>query len=130
MKFATRAAFREWLADHCLSSAGVWLLFGKSTGPATLTAQEALEETLCFGWIDEQIQRIDDRTYRKYFSMRREKSKWSEQNRALAQTLEEQEIMTDRGRKKIEEAKVNGQWYASRPADISEEQIAQLSALL
>lgn len=130
MKFATRAAFREWLADHCLSSAGVWLLFGKSTGPATLTAQEALEEALCFGWIDEQIQRIDDRTYRKYFSMRREKSKWSEKNRALAQTLEEQEIMTDRGRKKIEEAKVNGQWYASRPADISEEQIAQLSALL
>ena len=78
MQFADREAFREWLSEHCLSSAGIWLLFGKAGGPKTVKAGEALEEALCFGWIDGQMQSIDDQTYRKYFSIRREKSKWSD----------------------------------------------------
>ncbi len=130
LKFAGRGEFRAWLSQHCQSSAGVWLLFGKAGGPKTITAGEALEEALCFGWIDGQMQRIDAQTYRKYFSMRREKSKWSETNRALAQRLEEQGLMTDIGREKIQEAKENGQWYAPAPAAVTEEQIARLSALL
>ena len=78
MVFANREEFRKWLSDHSRSSGGVWLLFGKAGGPETLKAGEALEEALCFGWIDGQMQRIDGKTYQKYFSMRREKSKWSE----------------------------------------------------
>ena len=105
MEFANREEFRKWLYEHCLSNAGVWLLFGKAGGPKTIKAGEALEEALCFGWIDGQMQRIDDKTYKKYFSMRREKSKWSEKNKALAKSLEERGLMTDFGRKKIEEAK-------------------------
>lgn len=128
--FAGREDFRRWLAEHCQSETGVWLLFGKAGGPKTLTAGEALEEALCFGWIDGQMQRIDDHTYRKYFSMRRENSKWSEKNKALAARLEEQGLMTDFGREKIREAKQNGQWDASAPAPVTEEQIARLSALL
>lgn len=128
--FASREAFREWLSAHCLSSDGVWLLFGKSGGPNTIKAGEALEEALCFGWIDGQMQRIDEKTYKKYFSMRRGKSKWSEKNKALASRLEAQGLMTDFGREKIEEARKNGQWYASRPTAVTEEQIARLSALL
>ncbi|MCI8916388.1 MAG: hypothetical protein HFF26_06955 [Oscillospiraceae bacterium] len=130
LKFAGRGEFRAWLSQHCQSSAGVWLLFGKAGGPKTITAGEALEEALCFGWIDGQMQRIDAQTYRKYFSMRRERSKWSEKNRALAQRLEEQGLMTDVGREKIQEAKENGQWYAPAPTAVTEEQIARLSALL
>lgn len=76
MKFEDREAFRKWLGDNCLSEDGVWLLFGKAAGPKTLKAEEALEEALCFGWIDGQMQKIDDKTYKKYFSMRRENSKW------------------------------------------------------
>ena len=130
MEFASREEFREWLYAHCLSSDGVWLLFGKAGGPKTLKAGEALEEALCFGWIDGQMQSLDDKTYKKYFSMRREKSRWSEKNKALAKDLEERGLMTDFGRRKIEEAQKNGQWYASKPEAVTEEQIARLSTLL
>ena len=130
MEFSNREEFREWLYAHCLSDVGVWLLFGKAGGPKTIKAGEALEEALCFGWIDGQMQSIDDKTYKKYFSMRREKSKWSEKNKALAQSLEERGLMTDFGRKKIEEAKKNGQWYAKKSMAVTEEQISCLSALL
>lgn len=131
MKFSSREEFRKWLSEHCVSSEGVWLLFGKSGGPKTMKAAEALEEALCFGWIDGQMEKIDDKTYKKYFSMRRERSKWSEKNKALVKSLEERGLMTDFGRKKIEEAKKNGQWDATNPlAIITEEQIACVSALL
>lgn len=130
LKFLDREEFREWLCSHCQSEDGVWLLFGKAGGPKTLKAEEALEEALCFGWIDGQMQSIDDQTYRKYFSMRRDKSKWSEKNKKLVKKLEEQGIMTDFGRKKIEEAKSNGQWDAPKPAAVTEEQIACVCALL
>ena len=130
MEFANREAFRAWLSQNCLTSDGIWLLFGKAGGPKTIKAGEALEEALCFGWIDGQMQRIDDKSYKKYFSMRRENSKWSEKNKALVKTLEERGVMTDFGRKKIEEAKENGQWNAPKPAAVTDEQILQLSALL
>ena len=130
MEFANRDEFRAWLSQHCLTSDGIWLLFGKAGGPKTIKAGEALEEALCFGWIDGVMQGIDDKTYKKYFSMRRENSKWSEKNKALVKTLEERGVMTDFGRKKIEEAKENGQWNAPKPAAVTEEQIIQLSALL
>ncbi|MDE7230158.1 MAG: YdeI/OmpD-associated family protein [Oscillospiraceae bacterium] len=130
IQFADREEFRKWLSENCLSDNGVWLLFGKAGGPKTLKAAEALEEALCFGWIDGQMQSIDDKTYKKYFSLRRENSKWSKKNKALVKELEERGIMTDFGRKKIEEAKKNGQWDAPKPEAVTEEQIAQLSKLL
>lgn len=130
LTFADREEFRKWLSDNCLTSEGVWLLFGKAGGPKTLKAAEALEEALCFGWIDGQMQSIDGKSYKKYFSARREKSKWSEKNKKLVQSLEERRLMTDFGRKKIDEAKNNGQWDAPDLMTLSEEHIAQLSALL
>ncbi len=130
LEFSDREQFRAWLSEHCLSSEGVWLLFGKPGGPKTIKAVEALEEALCFGWIDGQMQSIDKKSYRKYFSLRREKSKWSEKNKALVKSLEERGLMTDFGRKKIEEAKKNGQWDAPGPSAITDEQIAVISELL
>lgn len=130
MEFAGREEFRKWLSEHCLSGDGIWLLFGKPGGPKTIKAGEALEEALCFGWIDGQMEKIDDKTYKKYFSMRRNGSKWSEKNKALAESLEERGLMTDFGRRRIEEARKNGQWDAPKPAEITAEQIAGLSALL
>jgi uncharacterized protein YdeI (YjbR/CyaY-like superfamily) len=62
--------------------------------------------------------------------MRREKSKWSEKNKSLVQSLEERGLMTDFGRRKIEAAKQNGQWYAPNPMAVTEEQISIVSALL
>uniref|UniRef100_UPI002E75B9FA YdeI/OmpD-associated family protein n=1 Tax=Enterocloster aldenensis TaxID=358742 RepID=UPI002E75B9FA len=130
MEFASREEFRQWLSDHCLSNAGIWLLFGKTGGPKTIKAGEALEEALCFGWIDGQMKSIDDKTYKKYFSSRRENSKWPEKNKALVKSLEEQGLMADWGRKKIEDAKKNGQWDTPKSPAVTEEQIALLSGLL
>lgn len=130
MEFADREEFRKWLSDNCLSSGGVWLLFGKNGGPKTIKAGEALEEALCFGWIDGVMQKIDHKTYKKYFAMRREKSKWSEKNKALVKSPEERGLMTDFGRAKVEEAKRNGQWDAPDLMAITEEHIARLAKLL
>ena len=130
LEFASRKDFRDWLDANCAKSEGVWLLFGKPGGPETIKAAEALEEALCFGWIDGQMKSIDDKTYIKYFSLRRKNSKWSEKNKALAESLEKQGLMTGHGRAKIEEARENGQWDAPKPLAIADEQIAALSALL
>jgi uncharacterized protein YdeI (YjbR/CyaY-like superfamily) len=99
--FKTRAEFRAWLTENALSEEGVWLVFGKKGGPETLTANEALEEALCFGWIDGQMQSVDDYTYIKYFKQRSEKSNWSDKNKKLADKLEARGLMTDFGRAKI-----------------------------
>lgn len=130
LAFADRNEFRTWLGENCTSSGGVWLLFGKKGGPQTLSAAEALEEALCFGWIDGQMQRIDDKSYKKYFSARRTNSKWSDKNKALVKSLEECGLMTEYGRQKIEEAKRNGQWDAVDLMSLGEEHIAELCELI
>lgn len=129
--FNTRHEFREWLLKNCLSNDGVWLLFGKTKEFSALKAGEALEEALCFGWIDGLMKKVDDKTYVKYFSPRRKNSKWSEKNKALAENLEKRGLMTDFGRTKIEEAKKNGQWdSAGKPSEITDEQIETVNSLL
>ena len=127
LKFTDRTEFRQWLSDHCASADGVWLLFGKDGGKKTLKAEEALEEALCFGWIDGQIKRLDDKTYKKYFSMRRANSNWSEKNKKTVESLEKHGLMTEYGREKIAEAHKNGKWDQPRPVAVTEEQIAVLS---
>lgn len=131
MVFANRGEFRAWLSENGRSGDGVWLLFGKAGGPKTLKAGEALEEALCFGWIDGQMQSIDEKSYRKYFSPRREKSKWSEKNKTLVKVLEEKGLMTDLGRARIREAKENGQWDApDLMTAVGEKEAEVLSGLL
>lgn len=128
--FATRQEFREWLIKNCSCSEGIWLVFGKKGGPQTLTYREALEEALCFGWIDSLVNRIDDKTRIQHFTPRRKGSKWSETNKGLVASLEAQGLMTDNGRAKIAEAKANGQWDVPPPAKITDEQISVLASLL
>lgn len=127
IRFETRKNFRDWLTDNCTASNGIWLVFSKHTGLKTLKASEALEEALCFGWIDGQMQSIDETKYLKYFSIRRKGSKWSEKNKNLVKELEAKGLMTDFGREKIEEARKNGQWDAPKPEPITEEQIKVFS---
>lgn len=128
--FATRQDFRDWLVKNCATSEGIWLVFGKRGGPQTVTYDEALEEALCFGWIDSQVKRLDDKTYMQHFSPRRKGSNWSEINKALVASLEERGLMTDCGRAKINEAKANGKWNAPPPQKIADEQVALLTEVL
>ncbi len=125
LQFETAAAFRAWLSLNVQSEEGVWLVFGKSGGPLTLSANEALEEALCFGWIDGQIQTIDDVTYRKYFSPRRKLSEWSHKNIALAESLIAAGRMAPEGLAKIEEAVRGGRFQPKARPQITEATIAQ-----
>lgn len=130
LKFSNRKEFRDWLEKNSLKSEGVWLLFGKKGGPETLSANEALEEALCYGWIDGQMQSIDGKIYKKYFSIRRKNSKWSDKNKTIAEKLEKNGLMTPGGKAKIEEARKNGQWDAVKPEGITDKQIAELAEIL
>ncbi|MDP4091173.1 MAG: YdeI/OmpD-associated family protein, partial [Bacillota bacterium] len=128
MQFESREAFRSWLEENCLSEEGIWLVFGKDGGTKTLTAGEALEEALCFGWIDSQIKSIDDKSYIKYFAQRSKKTEWSAKNIALVEELEVSGRMTDYGRAKIEEAKQNNCFKAKSRPQITEELIEQFTS--
>lgn len=128
IQFKSREDFRAWLEVNCLSSDGIWLVFGKEGGPKTLTANEALEEALCFGWIDSQIKSIDDKTYIKYFAQRRKKTEWSAKNISLVEMLEISGRMTDYGRAKIEEAKRNNCFQAKKRPEITDSHIKEFSS--
>lgn len=128
--FRNRSEFREWLIKNALSDEGIWLIFGKKDGPETLTAGEALEEALCFGWIDGQMKSVDDTSYLKYFKQRSSTSNWSEKNRSLVEKLESQGLMTDYGRAKIAVATQNGSWNTPKPGALTDEQLQQFMDML
>jgi uncharacterized protein YdeI (YjbR/CyaY-like superfamily) len=128
--FESRTDFRSWLAENCITSNGIWLVFSKHASIKTLKANEALEEALCFGWIDGQMQSIDEKSYLKYFAIRRKGSKWSDKNKKIVNELESKGLMTDYGRIKVEEAKKNGMWDAPKPEPISEDQVKMLTELI
>lgn len=130
MKFANRDEFRTWLETACEMKEGIWIEFSKHAKADTLKASEALEEALCYGWIDGQMQRIDQETYIKYFCCRRDHSKWSEKNKALVEKLEKAGRMSEFGRKKVTEAKQNGQWDAPKAELITDEHISKLATIL
>lgn len=131
MLFATKQDFRSWLDECCATSEGIWLLFGKKGGPTTLSANDALEEALCFGWIDGQMERIDDTQYKKYFARRISGSSWSLKNKKTAQVLIDSGKMCEPGLNAVEEARQNGKWdSATGPTAISEEHIEMLREVL
>jgi uncharacterized protein YdeI (YjbR/CyaY-like superfamily) len=109
--FADREAWRAWLAQNHATATEMWLVFFKKhTGKPGLTYIEALEEALCFGWIDGILKRIDGQKHTIRFSPRTKKSIWSEQNKGRVRRLIRERRMTDAGLAKIKEAKANGQW--------------------
>jgi uncharacterized protein YdeI (YjbR/CyaY-like superfamily) len=123
LTFTDRQVFREWLGKYGTESDGIWLLFSKKGKFVTLSANEALEEALCHGWIDGQMQSLDDNTYKKYFARRIPKSKWSVKNKELAQTLMERGLMTQQGLEAIECARKNGSWDNAKRILIDDGQI-------
>jgi uncharacterized protein YdeI (YjbR/CyaY-like superfamily) len=89
----------------------MWLIIHKKhTGESGLTYIEALEEALCFGWIDGILKRIDDRKHMIRFCPRRKNSIWSEHNKRRVAKLIKEGRMTPAGQVRIDEAKANGEW--------------------
>ena len=129
--FKNRIEFRKWLMDNALSDQGIWIVFSKKNPPDTIRANEALEEALCFGWIDGQMQSIDEYSYMKYFKQRKKNSNWSEKNKKIIEELERNNLMTDFGREKIEYAKKNGKWNLTNSRQkLTEEQMQQFEDML
>ena len=128
--FRDRSEFRAWLERNHSTSSGAWLVFGKAGGPKTLKPSAALEEALCFGWIDGLIRKIDEQTYEKFFSPRSARSTWSEVNSRLAMQLVESGLIAAPGAAAIENAKKNGLWDRSRRGVASDEQIEILVSAL
>jgi len=119
--FFAREDFRAWLRENAETSEGVWLVFGKTKKVVTLSAIDALEEALCFGWIDGQMKSVDETKYLKYFARRRAKSAWSDKNKKLVEKLRTKGIMTNLGEKAVETAKKGGTWDAPKAAPVDDE---------
>ena len=109
--FQGREDWRAWLAAHHATAQEIWLVIRKKhAATAGLTYVEALEEALCFGWIDGILKRIDDEKHTIRFTPRRKNSIWSEQNKKRIAKLIQEGRITEAGLAKIKEAKANGQW--------------------
>ena len=119
--FADKGEWRAWLAENHRTANELWLIIHKKhTGKPGLTYLEALEEALCFGWIDGILKRIDGEKHTIRFSPRRSNSIWSEHNKKRVRKLIKEGRMTDAGLAKVQEAKVNGQWEkAAQREDIT-----------
>jgi uncharacterized protein YdeI (YjbR/CyaY-like superfamily) len=115
----TPAEWREWLRNNHDRSTGVWLVFHKKeSGLPSIDYEDAVNEALCFGWIDSIIKKIDEEQYARKFTPRNNNSIWSESNKVRVEKLIRSGQMTEIGLAKIEAAKKNGQWektYQPRP---------------
>lgn len=104
-----RAAWEQWLHAHHDSEPGVWLKLAKKGSPTqTVTQREALEEAICFGWIDGQVGRHDAHFYLQRFTPRRPRSKWSEVNRERAERLIAEGRMKPAGLREYRAAEADG----------------------
>lgn len=114
----SRAAWRHWLAQNHATANGVWVkLYKKDSGIASVTYDEAVDEALCFGWIDSSVRKGDD-TYRlQFFSRRNPKSNWSAVNKAKVAKLTTAGLMTDAGQAMVALAKRTGTWTALDDVD-------------
>lgn len=110
-KPGNREQWRNWLEENHAKQNEVWLVFSKQhTGKPSLSYNDAVEEALCFGWIDGVKRSIDEDHYMHRFTPRKSDSEWSESNKARAQRMLNADKMTPAGEKSIQLAKKNGRW--------------------
>ncbi len=115
-----RDEWRKWLSRHQATEAEVWLIFyKKETCKPTILYEAAVEEALCFGWIDSIIKKIDATKYARKFTPRKDNSKWSTLNKKRANKMINEKRMTDFGLDKILIAKKTGLWYQDARPQIS-----------
>lgn len=106
-----REEWRSWLEKNHSTEKEIWLIYYKKhTGRPRIPYDDAVEEALCFGWIDSTVKRIDGEKYCQRFTPRRKKSGWSKLNKARVKELIKNGKMDDAGFVKIEAAKRNGMW--------------------
>jgi uncharacterized protein YdeI (YjbR/CyaY-like superfamily) len=103
-----RTAWRKWLEKNHKTFKELWLIFYKKhTGKPCISYNDAVEEALCFGWIDSTIKRIDDEKYAQKFTPRNPGSKWSELNRDRARRMIDEKKMTSAGMQILKDVDLN-----------------------
>jgi uncharacterized protein YdeI (YjbR/CyaY-like superfamily) len=107
--------WRKWLSAHHSDSLGVWLVLAKkgTANPTSVSYDEALDEAICFGWIDGQLARRDTATFRRRFTPRRARSPWSQRNVAIAERLIAAGRMHRSGEDEVRQAREDGRWEAA-----------------
>lgn len=114
----SRAAWRAWLKQNHVASPGVILVYAKKhTGLSSLDWDEAVEEALCFGWIDSKRWRLDEQFFLQIFTPRKPKSRWSGLNKQRVASLIDAGLMTKAGQAAIDLAKKTGAWVALEHVD-------------
>jgi uncharacterized protein YdeI (YjbR/CyaY-like superfamily) len=129
---ADASAWHAWLDAHHHEQEGVWLALAKKgvTEPTSLSYDQALEEALCHGWIDGQVMRNDERTYRQRFTPRRARSPWSKRNVGIVERLLAEDRMHPAGLAAVAAAKADGRWEAAYAGSAAIEVPADLAAAL
>lgn len=107
----TRQEWRSWLQSNHDKETEAWLIFfKKETRKPSLDYEAAVEEALCFGWIDSLIKKVDETKYARKFTPRKDDSKWSALNKKRVERLMKSDRMTHAGRSKVEAAQKSGRW--------------------
>src|ERR1700685_4086744 len=120
--------WRRWLSNHHAESQGVWLVLAKkgTVDPTSVSYDEALDEAICFGWIDGQLVRRDTATFRRRFTPRKARSPWSQRNAAIAERLIATGRMHRSGEDEVRKAKEGGRWEGGYPGQTSIEVAGEL----
>jgi uncharacterized protein YdeI (YjbR/CyaY-like superfamily) len=109
--FSTPKAWGAWLREHHAGSPGIWIRFyKKQSGVRTITHAQALDEALCWGWIDGQAKPLDDQAWLQRFTPRRSRSGWSKRNRDHVARLTKEGRMQPSGLAEVAAAKADGRW--------------------
>jgi uncharacterized protein YdeI (YjbR/CyaY-like superfamily) len=115
---SSRAEWRQWLAAHHASAPGVWLVYcKKASGLPSLSYAEAVEEALCFGWIDSHPRKLDAERTQLLFTPRKPRSGWSRVNKERLQRLEAAGLLMPAGRAAMARARQNGAWESLDAAE-------------
>jgi uncharacterized protein YdeI (YjbR/CyaY-like superfamily) len=106
-----RETWRAWLEEHHAEQSGVWLLYWRqASGRPSIDWSDAVDEAICFGWIDSTRRPLDDLSFKQYFAPRKPKSNWSRINKEKVERLIAEGRMTPAGLAAVERAKANGSW--------------------
>ncbi len=114
LAFKSSSGFRDWLEKNHAATDGIWLrMYKKASGKPSITYAEALDQALCFGWIDGQARPKDENSWLQKFTPRRPRSGWSKRNTQHAERLIKSGHMTHAGLAAVEAAKADGRWSAA-----------------
>lgn len=108
-----RQVWRDWLTVHHQTTMGVWLVYYKvSSGRPSVRYPEAVQEALCFGWIDSKVKSLDGERYQQVFTPRKPRSVWSKLNKGYVAELQALGLLQPAGLRVIEAAQQDGSWFS------------------